>query len=54
MDVYSDFKGRVLTVSPTNDWPFFGLKYLENGTVLPDTGIDLTLSRCLGEALNFT
>ena len=50
---YSDFKGRTLSVSATNDWPFFRLKYLENGTVLPDSGIDISLLNCLSQALNF-
>ena len=54
LELYSDFKGRVLTVSPTsNDWPFFEVKVLENGTKVPNTGIDVALTDCLAEFLNF-
>ena len=46
-------RNRELRVSANNDWPFFGQKVLENGTVVGTDGIDLTVVRTLAEALNF-
>ncbi|XP_071526281.1 probable glutamate receptor [Panulirus ornatus] len=52
--LYSDFQGRQLVVSTVNHWPFFKITTLDNGTVIPISGIDLSLINTLGETLNFT
>ncbi|XP_071536146.1 glutamate receptor ionotropic, delta-2-like [Panulirus ornatus] len=51
---YSDFQGRQLVVTTLNHWPFFQMKALENGTVLPISGIDFSLLVTLSGKLNFT
>lgn len=54
VNLYRNFQGRRLVTAAVNDWPFFGLKILENGTVIPDRGIDVNIINALGHYLNFT
>ncbi|KAK4313236.1 hypothetical protein Pmani_015413 [Petrolisthes manimaculis] len=51
---YRNFQGRNLISSAVDNWPFFGLKYLENDTVVSDRGIDINVINTLGYYLNFT
>ncbi|XP_064120697.1 glutamate receptor ionotropic, delta-2-like [Macrobrachium nipponense] len=53
-DTYSDFRGRELTVTANNNNPFFKMKEFDNGTYVPDSGIDISIIDALGGALNFT
>ena len=54
VSLYSNFKQRLLTVSSTiDDFPFFKLKLLPNGSYVPESGIDMSLTNCLSETLNF-
>ncbi|XP_068229256.1 glutamate receptor ionotropic, delta-1-like [Palaemon carinicauda] len=53
-ETYSDFGGRELTVTANNNIPFFGMKEFDNGTYIPDSGIDINFMDALGDALNFT
>ncbi|XP_071526279.1 glutamate receptor ionotropic, delta-1-like [Panulirus ornatus] len=52
--LYSDFQGRQLVVTANDNWPFFKITTLDNGTVIPISGIDLSLINTLSETLNFT
>ncbi|XP_071526285.1 glutamate receptor ionotropic, delta-2-like [Panulirus ornatus] len=52
--LYTDFQGRQLVVTTNNNWPFFKITKLENGTVIPISGIDFSVINNLGEKLNFT
>ncbi|KAK4313214.1 hypothetical protein Pmani_015391 [Petrolisthes manimaculis] len=54
VNLYRNFQGRQLVVSALDNWPFFGLKYLDNGTVVIDSGIDISIMNTLGYYLNFT
>ncbi|KAK4313215.1 hypothetical protein Pmani_015392 [Petrolisthes manimaculis] len=54
VNLYQNFQGRQLVTAAVDDWPFFGLKYLENGTVISDRGIDINIINTLGYYLNFT
>ncbi|KAK4322295.1 hypothetical protein Pmani_006938, partial [Petrolisthes manimaculis] len=54
VNLYRNFQGRQLVVSALDNWPFFGLKYLKNGTVVIDSGIDINIMNNLGFYLNFT
>ncbi|XP_042223943.1 ionotropic receptor 40a-like [Homarus americanus] len=52
--LYLDFMGREMTVAAVSNWPWFKLKYLEDGTPLPDAGIDVNVITTLSHKLNFT
>ncbi|XP_063590199.1 glutamate receptor ionotropic, delta-1-like [Penaeus indicus] len=52
--LYADFQGRELVVSVINNWPFFGVKYLADGTPVADLGLDVSVLQALSRALNFT
>ncbi|XP_047497774.1 probable glutamate receptor [Penaeus chinensis] len=52
--IYADFKGRELVVSVINNWPFFGVKYLADGTPEADSGLDVSVLQALSRTLNFT
>lgn len=52
--LYSDFHGRHLLVTTNNNWPFFKINTLDNGTVIPISGVDLQVITTLSESLNFT
>lgn len=54
VNLYRNFQGRQLLVSTVDNWPFYGLKYLKNGTVATDRGIDVNIMKVLGHYLNFT
>ncbi|KAK4325066.1 hypothetical protein Pmani_004337 [Petrolisthes manimaculis] len=53
---YSNFWGRRLRVSANNNWPFLGLKLLqeESGEAAPISGIDISILDALTSTLNFT
>ncbi|KAK7085913.1 hypothetical protein SK128_018158 [Halocaridina rubra] len=53
-DRYSNFNGRELLVKANNNAPFHGLKKLESGAFIPDSGIDVSVVNALSETLNFT
>ncbi|XP_050690664.1 glutamate receptor ionotropic, delta-1-like [Eriocheir sinensis] len=53
-ELYSDLQGRHLVVTTNNNWPFFKIITLDNGTVIPVSGVDLKVITTLSEALNFT
>ncbi|KAK8741143.1 hypothetical protein OTU49_002519 [Cherax quadricarinatus] len=52
--LYSNFQARQLLVSTNDNWPFFKINTLDNGTVIPIAGIDLQVITTISEALNFT
>ncbi|XP_071536863.1 glutamate receptor ionotropic, delta-2-like [Panulirus ornatus] len=52
--LYTDFQGRQLVVATKDNWPFFKVKTLKNGTVIPVSGIDFNVLNTLSENLNFT
>ncbi|XP_071526270.1 uncharacterized protein [Panulirus ornatus] len=52
--LYSDFQGRQLVLSVNDNWPFFKIQAMENGTVIPIAGVDFNVINSLGEKLNFT
>ncbi|KAK7085911.1 hypothetical protein SK128_018156 [Halocaridina rubra] len=53
--VYSDFKGRQLTVTANDNSPFFGMKWdSTSGQYVPDSGIDISIMDALSSKLNFT
>ncbi|XP_068224352.1 glutamate receptor ionotropic, delta-2-like [Palaemon carinicauda] len=52
--LYDDFRGRRLVVSVVSNIPFFKLLHLDNGTAVPDYGIDFQVIEALGRRLNFT
>ncbi|KAK4313239.1 hypothetical protein Pmani_015416 [Petrolisthes manimaculis] len=54
VDMYRNFHGRQLVVSSVNNWPFFELRTLENGTVAAQSGIDVSVVSTLAYYLNFT
>ncbi|CAL4076629.1 unnamed protein product, partial [Meganyctiphanes norvegica] len=54
MKKYRNFQGRELILAMNNNWPFFGIKKLSNGTIVPDAGIDMHILNSLGERYNFT
>lgn len=53
-NLYRNFQSRQLVTSAVDNWPFFELKSLENGTVVAVKGIDVTVISTLGNYLNFT
>ncbi|XP_071537682.1 glutamate receptor ionotropic, delta-1-like [Panulirus ornatus] len=53
-EYYSDFQGRQLVVTTNDNWPFFKIKTLENGTIVAISGIDLSVINAVSEKLNFT
>lgn len=54
VDVYRNFQGRQLLVTSVDNWPFFELRYMENGTVAARSGIDVSVVNTLSYYLNFT
>ncbi|XP_068224362.1 glutamate receptor ionotropic, kainate 2-like [Palaemon carinicauda] len=52
--IYDDFQGRRLVLSAVENVPYFKLSRLENGTVVPESGVDFRLMETLGQSLNFT
>lgn len=52
--LYRNFQGRQLVTSAVDNWPFFELNSLENGTVVAVKGIDVTVISTLANYLNFT
>ncbi|KAK7076309.1 hypothetical protein SK128_001033 [Halocaridina rubra] len=53
-DFYKDFHGRQLLVKANNNPPFHGLKKLEDGTFMSDSGIDVSIVNALSQSLNFS
>ena len=52
---YKDFGGRELTAAAVdNIEPFMNMEELANGTLILKSGLDATILRSLGHALNFT
>ncbi|KAK3867483.1 hypothetical protein Pcinc_027053 [Petrolisthes cinctipes] len=53
---YSNFWGRRLRVAANNNWPFLGLKLLqeESGEAAPISGIDISILDALTSTLNFS
>ena len=49
-----NLNGRMLKSVVINNWPFYGVKSFDNGTMLPDSGIDVNIMRVLTSKLNFT
>ncbi|KAK7073608.1 hypothetical protein SK128_017723, partial [Halocaridina rubra] len=49
-----DFKGRELTVTITDNGPRWDLQYLNDGRIIPVSGIDYNFLKTVGEKLNFT
>lgn len=54
VNLYRNFQDRHLVSAAVDNWPFFGLKHLDNGTVIGDKGIDISIINTLGYYLNFT
>ncbi|XP_063852040.1 glutamate receptor ionotropic, delta-1-like [Scylla paramamosain] len=52
--LYSNLHGRHLLVTTNNNWPFFRINTLRNGTVIPISGVDLQVINTLSQSLNFT
>ncbi|XP_071537483.1 glutamate receptor ionotropic, delta-2-like isoform X2 [Panulirus ornatus] len=52
--LYSNLHGRQLLVTTNNNRPFFTIKELQNGTVIPISGVDYKVISTLSETLNFT
>ena len=48
-----NLQGRTLTGAVINNWPFYGVKVTENGTVIDDAGIDTMIIRVLSDKMNF-
>ena len=48
-----NLKGRTLKIAVLDNWPFFGVNKTENGTLVPDSGIDVSILEVLSSKLNF-
>ncbi|XP_068201709.1 probable glutamate receptor [Palaemon carinicauda] len=53
-DAYWDFGGRRLKATVIDNWPFWVLKYSDDESVEPVSGIDYNVLSTLGKKLNFT
>ncbi|XP_076045737.1 glutamate receptor ionotropic, delta-1-like [Oratosquilla oratoria] len=51
---FRDFRGRQLVVTTVDNWPFFKVAKLPNGTLIADKGIDVSVLNTLSGKLNFT
>ncbi|KAK4313216.1 hypothetical protein Pmani_015393 [Petrolisthes manimaculis] len=54
VDLYLNFQGRQLVTMAKDNWPFFEVKILEDGTAVAGRGIDVNIISTLGHYLNFT
>lgn len=52
--IYSNFMGRKLRVPVLNNWAYFEIKKLADGSVVPVAGIDFMIMKTIAEKLNFT
>ncbi|KAK3849832.1 hypothetical protein Pcinc_043427, partial [Petrolisthes cinctipes] len=52
--LYADLGGRRLLTAVVDNWPYFRIRRDSDGTLQPDTGIDISLLNTLAYKLNFT
>ncbi|XP_068228563.1 glutamate receptor ionotropic, delta-2-like [Palaemon carinicauda] len=51
---YSNFRGRQLTLTANNNYPFIRTEKMSNGELFPTAGFEYSIVKALAEALNFT
>ena len=49
-----NLNGRVLKATVVDNWPFFGIETLDNGTAIASSGVDVEIINVLKSKLNFT
>ena len=49
-----NLNGRSLVSAVVPNWPFYGTTDLGNGTLIPESGIDVEIINVLADKLNFT
>ena len=49
-----NLKGRVLKATVIDNWPFYEVETLDNGKIIPSSGIDVHIINVLTSKLNFS